>query len=90
MQMSVREFLDKTGLIGEDLSPGEVKLKKHPSDKEGNSYTVVYDRKTDPNKIRVEVRPGLSGHMPNKKELAKYALWLQTANFVEFETVGNA
>ncbi len=88
MQLSLQEFLTKTGLE-EDLAPGEVKLKKHPSDKEGNSYTVVYDRKTDPQKVRVEVRPGLSGLMPMPQDMSKYAVWLQTQNFVEFE-IGNA
>lgn len=89
MELSVKEFLHKTGL-NEDLKPGEIKFKKHPAEKEGNSYTVVYDRKSDPDKIRVEVRPGLTGHMPNVAELSKYALWLQTQNFVEFEVQGHA
>lgn len=84
MHMSVNDFLVKTGL-DEDLQPGEVKLKKHHSEKESSSYTVVYDWKSNPNKIRVEVRPGLSGMYPKAEELKKYALWLQTENFVEFE-----
>lgn len=84
MEMNVKQFLDKTGL-NENLQPGEVKFKKHIGEKESNSYTVVYDWKSDLNKIRVEVRPGLSGYMPLAKDLKKYALWLQTENYVEFE-----
>lgn len=84
MHMSVNDFLEKTGL-NEDLNPGEVKLKKHVSEKESNSYTVVYDWKSDPSKIRVEVRPGLTGNLPQKEQLKNYALWLQTENYVEFE-----
>ena len=84
MEMTLQQFLEKTGLH-EDLAPGEVKLKKHPSEKEGNSYTVVYDRKSNPDKVRVEVRAGLTGMMPMPQDMSKYALWLQTQNFVEFE-----
>lgn len=86
MHMSVQQFLEKTGLH-DDLNPGEIKMRKHPAEKESNSYTVIYDWKSHPNKIRVEVRPGLSGSMPRQDELKKYALWLQTENFVEFETM---
>ncbi|HEY8963803.1 MAG TPA: hypothetical protein VIN59_04990 [Alphaproteobacteria bacterium] len=84
MNVTVDEFLEKTGL-GEALAPGQIKYKHHPNEKSGSSYTMVYDWKTDLNKIRVEVRPGLTGQMPDKKELAKYAVWLQTLNFMELD-----
>ena len=84
MELTAREFLEKAGLL-EGLEPGEIKYKKHPAEKEGNSYTVVYDWKSDLNKIRVEVRPGLTGRLPLKKDIGKYAVWLQTENFIEFE-----
>jgi len=46
---------------------------------------MVYDWKTDPYKIRVEVRPGLNGLMPEGRELSKHALWLQAETFAELD-----
>lgn len=84
MRMDVQKFLDEAGLK-ESLNPGEVKYIHHVSEKEGSSYTVVYDWKTDPSKIRVEMRPGLTGSFPDKKGLKNYDLWLQTPTFIEAE-----
>ncbi|MBU6235316.1 MAG: hypothetical protein KGQ41_05690 [Alphaproteobacteria bacterium] len=85
MELTAEEFLKKAGLDDESLAPGQIKYKQHIGEKAGTSYTVVFDWKTDPNKIRVEVRPGLSGEMPHKKELSKFALWLQAENFLELD-----
>ena len=84
MRMDMQKFLEEAGLK-ESLNPGEIKQIHHISEKEGSSYTVVYDRKTDPSKIRVELRPGLTGNFPDKKELSRYDLWLQTPTFIEAE-----
>jgi hypothetical protein len=84
MQVTARDFLEKAGLY-EDLAPGQVKYKFHKGEKAGTSYTMVYDWKTDPNKIRIEVRPGLTGFMPDKKEMSRYAVWLQTKNYFELD-----
>jgi hypothetical protein len=70
-----------------------IKYRYVTGDKEGGSYTIVYDWRSNPEKIRVEVRPGLSGKVPAKDELKNYAVWLQTQNFLELdlaETQGNA
>lgn len=84
MQLSAQEFLHQTGL-DESLAPGQIKFRYHRREKAGASYTMVYDWKTDPNKIRVEVRPGLNGLMPEGRELAKHALWLQAETFAELD-----
>ncbi|NBX65546.1 MAG: hypothetical protein EBQ96_00945 [Proteobacteria bacterium] len=84
MMISAEDFLKKAGL-DEPLSPGQIKYRQHIGEKPGTSYTLVFDWKTDLNKIRVEVRPGLSGAMPEKKELSKYAIWLQAENFLELD-----
>lgn len=84
MRVTAEDFLQKTGLA-EPLSPGQIKYKHHVGEKPGTSYTMVYDWKTNPNKIRVEIRPGLSGFAPDKKELSKYAVWLQCENFMELD-----
>lgn len=84
MQLSAEEFLKKLGL-SEAIAPGQIRYKKLVGEKAGTSYTMVYDWKTDPYKIRVEMRPGLTGQMPDRKEISKYALWLQTQNFWELD-----
>lgn len=84
MSMDAQEFLRSTGLE-KDLRPGQIETIRHVGEKEGNSYTMIYDWKSDPNKIRVEVLPGLSGKMPPKSELKKYALWLQTPTYLEVD-----
>jgi hypothetical protein len=90
--ISAEQFLQKTGME-EPMAPGMIKYRYVTGDKEGASYTVVYDWRSNPDKIRVEVRPGLSGKMPPKEEMQNYAVWLQTQNFLELdltETAGTA
>ena len=90
--ITAQDFLRKTGME-EPMAPGMIKYRYVTGDKEGGSYTIVYDWRSNPEKIRVEVRPGLSGQMPAQEELKNYAVWLQTQNFVELdlaETQGNA
>ncbi len=90
--MNAEDFLKKTGME-EPMAPGMIKYRYITGDKEGGSYTIVYDWRTDLNKIRVEVRPGLTGKMPPKEELKNYAVWLQSQNYLELdlaEMQGNA
>lgn len=84
MRIGVEEFLKEAGL-NEPLSPGQIKYKQHVGEKSGSSYTMVYDWKTDPNKIRVEIRAGLTGLMPLKNDLSKHAVWLQSQNYMELD-----
>jgi hypothetical protein len=90
--ITAEEFLTKTGM-DEPMAPGMIKYRHIAGDKEGGSYTIVYDWRSDLDKIRVEVRPGLSGQMPPKEDLKNYAVWLQTQNYLELDltqTQGNA
>lgn len=82
--ITIQEFLNDTGL-NEPLAPGQVKFKTHVAEKAGNSFTIRYDWRSDLNTIKVEILPGLSGQMPDKKELSKYAVWLQTRNTTELD-----
>ncbi len=84
MIITAEDFLKKAGL-DEGLAPGQIKYKQHVGEKPGTSYTIVYDWKTDINKIRIETRAGLSGLAPTKKELSKHAVWLQSENFLELD-----
>lgn len=81
-KMTVLEFLQETGM-SEPMAPGQVKMKTHVGEKEGGSYCVVYDW-SDPNKVRVELRPGLTGKAPTAEMLKNAPIWLQTQNFIEF------
>lgn len=82
--ITAEDFLRKTGME-EPMAPGMIKYRYVTGDKEGGSYTIVYDWRSNPEKIRVEVRPGLSGKMPAKEEMKNYAVWLQTQNFLELD-----
>lgn len=79
--LSVDAFLVKAGL-DEPLAPGEVKFRPIIGEKEGTSYTLKYDWK-DPQKLRIEVIPGLTGKHPDAKELKNYAVWLQSPSAIE-------
>ena len=87
--LTAADFLKKTGM-DEPMAPGMIKYRYVKGDKDGGSYTIVYDWRSDLDKIRVEVRPGLSGKMPPKEELKNYAVWLQTQNYLEFDLSGSA
>ena len=90
--ITAEDFLRQAGME-EPMAPGMIKYRYVTKDKDGGSYTVVYDWRSNPDKIRVEVRPGLSGKMPAKDEMKNYAVWLQTQNFIELdlsETMSNA
>lgn len=90
--LTATDFLRKTGM-SEPMAPGMIKYRYVTGDKAGSSYTIVYDWRSNPDKIRVEVRPGLTGKLPSKNELKNYAVWLQTQNYLELdlgETQGNA
>ncbi len=69
----------------EPMAPGMIKYRYIKGDKDGGSYTIVYDWRSDVDKIRVEVRPGLTGKMPPKEDLKDYAVWLQSENFLELD-----
>jgi len=56
--MNAEDFLKKTGME-EPMAPGMIKYRYVTGDKEGGSYTIVYDWRSDLEKIRVEVRPGV-------------------------------
>lgn len=82
--ITIAEFLRDAGL-NESLAPGQVKFKTHIAEKDGNSFTIRYDWKSDVNTIKVDILPGLTGAMPDKKDLGKYAVWLQTKNALELD-----
>ncbi len=86
--LSVHECTSKAGL-DVALMPGEVQFRPIIGEKEGTSYTLKYDHK-DPNIVKMEVIPGLTGKALEPKELRNCAVWLQTPSSVELEVRGGA
>lgn len=84
MQVDVQEFLKKAGLE-EGLEKGERKIIKLRQAGEYKSHCVVYDWKTDPDKIRIEVKAGLSGKNLPPEELQKYPVGLQSPTYIELD-----
>ena len=84
MQVNIQEFLKECGL-DEPLYPGKRVVKKLPQPGENKSHCVVYDWR-NPDKIRVEVKAGLTGKDLPLKELKKYPVSFQTPTYIEIDT----
>ena len=83
MQVNIEEFLKECGL-DEPLYPGKKVVKKLPQPGEYKSHCVVYDWR-NPDKIRIEVKAGLSGRDLPAKELAKYPVSFQSPTYIELD-----
>ena len=72
MQVNIQKFLQTCGL-DEPLYPGKRVVKKLPQPGEYKSHCVVYDWR-DPNKIRIEIKAGLSGKdlLPSPRLLSNW------------------
>ena len=84
MQMSFEEFFDMVGLQ-EPLIPGQKKVIPVRSEKPGASYCIVYDWRSDLDKIRVEIKPGLTGRDLSPERMKEVPPSLKTPIFVEAE-----
>lgn len=83
MQVNIQEYLQKCGLDGDEpFYPGKRIVKKLPQAGEYKSHCIVYDWR-EPEKIRIEVKAGLSGRTLPPKELAKYPPSFQSPTYIE-------
>jgi hypothetical protein len=83
MHINVQDFIAKAGLT-EPFYPGKRVVRSFVQPGEYKSHCIVYDwRHAD--KIRIELRAGLSGKQLEPSELAKYPVSLQTATFFEID-----
>lgn len=82
MQMSFEEFFDMVGLQ-QPLLPGERKVIPVRSEKPGASYCIVYDWRSDLEKIRVEIKPGMTGRDLSPERMKDVPPSLKTPIFVE-------
>lgn len=87
MKVSVSEFLRESG-IEEPFYPGKRLVQPCRQSGEYKSHCVVFDWR-DPDKIVVEVKPGLSGRTLEAEKLKNYPVSFQTPTFVEVEVLND-
>ncbi len=87
MRVNVKQFLEEAG-ITEAFYPG--KRLVHACRQEGQfkSHSVVLDWR-NPEKIRIELRAGLTGKELSIKELKSYPVSFQTPTYVDIEIVND-
>jgi hypothetical protein len=83
MRINIAEFIAQAGLA-EPFYPGKRIVKACPQPGEFKCHCVVYDWR-DPNRIRVEVKAGLSGNDLSKKQLAFYPVSFQIPTYIEID-----
>lgn len=87
MKINVKEFLEEAG-ITEAFYPGKKLVHACPVAGEFKGHCVVLDWR-NPDKIRIEVKAGLSGKDLEPKRLKYYPVAFQTPTFVEIEIVND-
>jgi len=87
MKINLKEFLDEAG-IEEPLYPGKRFVHSCKQTGEYKSHCVVFDWR-DPEKLRIEVRAGLSGKQLEPKELKYYPVSFQAPTYVDIEFVND-
>ena len=87
MQLNVKEFLEQSG-ITEPFYPGKRLVHKCQQPGEYKSHCVVLDWR-NPDKIRIEVKAGISGRNLDIKKLKYYPVSFQTPTYVDVEIVND-
>jgi hypothetical protein len=87
MQVNVKKFLEEAG-ITEPFYPGKRLVHTMKQTGEYKSHCVVLDWRT-PDKIRIEVKAGLSGRDLEPKQLKYYPVSFQTPTYVDIEIIND-
>ena len=87
MQLNIKQFLEEAE-ITEEFYPGKRLVKQCRQAGEYKSHCVVLDWR-DPDKIRIEVKAGLSGRNLDVKQLKYYPVSFQAPTFVDIEVVND-
>ena len=87
MQVNVKQFLEEAG-VTEAFYPGKKLVHSCRQPGEYKSHCVVLDWR-DPNKIRIEVKAGLSGKDLEPSKLKYYPVSFQTPTYVDIEVVND-
>ncbi|MCD8498247.1 MAG: hypothetical protein LRZ85_09410 [Alphaproteobacteria bacterium] len=85
MKVNVQQFLADAG-ITEPFYPGKRLVQPCRQSGDFKSHCVVLDWR-DPERIRIEVKPGLSGKTLAVEQVKQYPVSFQTPTFVEIEVV---
>lgn len=83
MNVNIQEFIKQAGLE-EAFYPGKRVVKPCPQPGEYKSHCVVYDWRS-PERIRIEIKAGLSGRDLPTKDLAQYPVSFQAPTFIEID-----
>lgn len=87
MALTVQELLDKAGL--DAINPGQKIVKQFKKPGQYKSHCMIFNWK-DPDKLRVEIKAGLSGKDLPPHELKNYPVSLQAPTFFEFDITQKA
>lgn len=87
MRVNVAEFLSEAG-IEEQFYPGKRLVKSCRQEGQFKSHCVVFDWR-NPDKIRIEVKPGLSGKTLAVEQLKDYPVSFQSPTFVDIEVLND-
>ncbi|MFP4314421.1 MAG: hypothetical protein ACLFR0_08860 [Alphaproteobacteria bacterium] len=87
MQVHVKELLNDIG-IDEPFYPGKRLVKSLRQPGEFKSHCVVFDWR-NPDKIRIEIKAGLSGRDLVVEKLKQYPVCFQSPTFFEIEVNGD-
>jgi hypothetical protein len=85
MQINVKEFLQSSG-IEEPFYPGKRLIHTCRQAGDYKSHCIVLDWR-NPDKIRIEIKAGLSGRDLEPKRLKYYPVCFQTPTYVDIEVV---
>lgn len=83
MQVNIKEFIADAGLV-DPFYPGKRSVKLCPQPGEYKSHCVVYDW-SDPSRIRIEIKAGLSGRDLPTKDLIRYPVSFQAPTYIEID-----
>jgi hypothetical protein len=87
MRVNVKEFLEESG-ITEAFYPGKRLVHACKQTGQYKSHCVVFDWR-NPDKIRIEIKAGLSGKDLEKRELKYYPVSFQAPTYVDIEIVND-
>ncbi len=87
MKLNIKRFMEEAG-IDEPLYPGKRMVHKMRQTGEYKSHCVVLDWR-NPEKLRIEIKAGISGRDLEPKQLKYYPVCFQSPTYVDVEIVND-
>lgn len=88
MRIHLKEFLEESGIPPEEVYPGKRFVHACKQMGQFKSHCMVLDWR-DPNKLRLEIKAGLSGRDLEPNKLKYYPVSFQTPTYVDVEIVND-